>query len=176
MIDGFYAPVGGKEGKAAAMAKMAWHVALGRGNPAWDAVDRTNPLWQDALQPDAAQARGLVAEIGRRVADEIAFVVPDAQGEIVLPDSRWKRCAAGVVSQHLYIQAFLDYPDAANETVREIGLFAGAQPVDGLPPGQRWLTPAQLAGTGHLMRLVRYAVPVQRSPSNRPLFHFVETF
>jgi len=175
--DGFYAPLGGREGKAAAMAQMPWHVALGRGFAAWDVVDRNDPLWQDALLPDAAQARGLVSEIGRRIADEVAFVLrDDANGEIVLPDSRWARCPDGVVSNHLYIQAFLDYPDGANETVRELGLFAGGRAVDGLPPGQRWLPPGDVATPGHLMRLVRYAVPVQRSPSNRPLFHFVETF
>lgn len=176
MIDGYYAPVGGKEGKAFAMSLMTWHVALGRGDPAWDGVDRDDPLWQSALTPDAAQARGLVNEIGRRLADEVAFVVPDAAGSIVLPDSRWTRCAPGVVSHHLYIQAFFDYPDGASETVRELGLFAGGQPDADTPPGQRWLTPDHLVTAGHLMRLVRYGVPIQRSPSNRPLYHFVETF
>lgn len=176
MIDGFYAPVGGKEGKAYAMSQLAWHVALGRGDPAWDAVDRGNPLWQSALLPDAAQARGLVSEIGRRVADEVAFVLPDPQGEIVLPDSRWTRCAPGVVSNHLYIQAFLDYPDGAAETVREMGLYAGATHAASVPAGRRWVAPGDLQSSGHLMRLVRYASPIQRSPSNRPLFHLVETF
>lgn len=176
MIDGFYAPVGGKEGKAFAMSLMTWHVALGRGDPAWDAVDRADPAWQSQLLPDAAQARGLVSEIGRRIADEVAFVFPDPQGEIPLPESRWSRCPPGTVSNHLYVQAFLDYPDGANETVRELGLFAGGVIADGVAPGKRWLAPADLDAPGHLMRLVRYAVPVQRSPSNRPLFHFVETF
>lgn len=174
--DGYYAPVGGREGQAFAMKALSWHVALGRGDPAWDAVARTDPLWQSQLAPDAAQARALVAEIGRRLADEVAFVLPDGQGDIVLPDSRWSRAAAGVVSNHLYIQAFLDYPDAAGETVREIGLFAGGTAVAGLPAGQRWFVPADMAAPGHLIRLGRYAAPIIRSPSNRPLFHFVETF
>lgn len=174
--DGYYAPVGGREGQAFAMKALPWHVALGRGDPAWDAVARTDPTWQSRLLPDAAQARALVDEIGRRTADEVAFVLPDPQGDIVLPDSRWSRTAAGVVSNHLYIQAFLDYPDAAGETVREIGLFAGGVPAAGLPAGLRWLAPANVAAPGHLIRLGRYAVPIVRSPSNRPLFHFVETF
>lgn len=174
--DGYYAPVGGREGQAFALQALSWHLALGRGDPAWDAVVRTDPLWQSQLLPDAVQARALVDEIGRRLADEVAFVLPDPQGDIVLPDSRWSRTVPGAVSNHLYVQVFLDYPDATMETVREIGLFVGGVSMDGLPPGQRWFAPADMASPGHLIRLGRYAVPSFRSPSDRALFHFVETF
>lgn len=174
MTDGIYAPIGGREGQAYALFQVPWHVALGRGDPDWDAIDRDDPSWQSGLLPDAAQARTLVDEIGRRIADEVAFVRPDAAGEIVLPGTRWTRSEEP--TNHLYVQVFLDYANAASETVRELGLFAGGVTDPELPPGQRWFAPADVTGGGHLMQLIRYAVPVVRSPSVRPLFHFVQSF
>ncbi|MBF0374927.1 MAG: hypothetical protein HQL39_16095 [Alphaproteobacteria bacterium] len=174
MIDGVYAPLGGRIGQCFALSALTWHVALGRGDPAWDAADRADPLWQSALAPDAAQAMALVDEIGRRVADEVAFVTPDPAGEIVLPEGRWTRSASP--TNHLYVQVFLDYGDGAAQTVREVGLFAGGVTLDTLPPGQRWFVAAELVEPGHLMQLLRYAVPIVRSPSVRPLFHFVQSF
>lgn len=174
MIDGIYAPLGGREGMAFALSKLDWYIGLGAGDPAWDAVPRADALWQSRLAPDAAQARDLVAEIGRRRADEVVFVTPDDAGQIVLPDSRWSRSATP--TPHLYVEGFLDYSDAASATVREVGLFAGSVVDPALPPGQRWFTPGQVTAGGHLMQLIRYAVPVVRSPSARPLYHFVQSF
>lgn len=173
-VDGDYSPIGGREGQAQALLLLPWYVAMGLGDPAWDAVDRSSPTWQSALLPDAATSRTLVAEVGRRLADEVAFVAPDPAGAILLPDSRWSRSVAP--TPHLYVTAFTDYGDAAGHTIRELALFAGGTTIGGLPAGQRWFTPAEVAQPGHLMRLRRYAEPLQRSPSVRLMLHFVLSF
>lgn len=173
-VDGDYAPIGGRTGQAVALSLLPWHVALGAGDPDWDAVDRASPTWQSSLTPDAAQATALVAEIGRRVADEVAFVAPDPGGDINLPDSRWSRSAQPTA--HLYVMAQLDYADAAGMTIRESGLFANGASVDGVPAGQRWFASAEIADTGNLMRLRRYAVPMVRSANVRLKLHWVISF
>lgn len=172
MTDAQYAPLGGRVGTAYALSQLPWHIAIGRGQTAWDAVPRTAG-WAAALAPDAAAATALVDEIGRRLADEVAFVTPDATGDIELPDGRWKR--SGTPTQHLYVRAQLDFTDGAGQTVREAALFAAATPI-GLPAGQRWFTPVQLTAGGHLMQLVRFEFAFVRSGSVRQAFHFVQTF
>jgi hypothetical protein len=175
LSDAQYAPLGGREGLCYAMSLLPWSVALGTGDPAWDAVARTDALWQAGLLPDAADSRGLVAEVGRRIADRIEFVVPDPAGGIRMPDgSRWSVSAA--VSNSLYIEATFDFEDGLGMTVREIGLCAGHAVAAGVPPGQRWLAPAELAAPGHLMQLMRLAYPYVRAPARLPLFRFVHTF
>lgn len=173
--NGHYVPVGGREGMAAAAILLPWSIALGRGAADWDAVDRANAAWQSQLLPDAAQARTLVDEYGRRLADEVSFVAPDPEGEITdLPGGRWRR-TGGPVSPYLYVRAFLDFGDAS-DVVREIGLFAGGLAIEGAPPGLRWWGPADLAEPGHLMQLVRLAQPRTYDSGDRPHFHFVMPF
>lgn len=175
MPNGHYVPVGGREGMAAAAKLLPWSIALGRGDAAWDAVDRDDAGWQSALLPDAAQARALVDEYGRRVADEVAFVVPDPDGEIrSLPGGNWRRTGT-TPSPFLYVHAFLDFGDA-HDVVREIGLFAGGTAVSGTPPGRRWWGPADLDDPGHLMQLLRLAEPRTYDAGDRPQFHFVMPF
>lgn len=150
------------------------HLAWGTGDPAWD----TDP----ALKPSLVQATRLVAEAGRRVITKKAFVVPDPDGDIILPsglspegqvqESRYR--VVNFPTPSLYVHAAFDFGDAANLTIREKGIFCDTEVDPALPPGQRYFTPGQLVSSGELV-VAEIVTPFQRSPSVRQFEEFVIT-
>ena len=66
-----------------------------------------------------------------------------------------------------------DFADAANAVIREMGIFMGGSPVEGLPPGQRYFLPAQIANPGLLMAAQIILPSINRSPSVRQSVEFV---
>jgi hypothetical protein len=74
-----------------------------------------------ATPPETLQATALIDEIGRRQATTIAFVTPDGEGEIVVPNGRFSLSEAPTA--HLYLEFRYDFDDAAAATIRELGLY-----------------------------------------------------
>jgi hypothetical protein len=153
----------GRAALAAAVKAQSLHLALGSGDPAWDAGDRP---------PEDAAATTLLAEVGRRTVDEAAYVVADAAGTIIAPTGRYTLSAAP--TNHLFIRVAFDMADAATATIREQGLFVGTVAAEGLPPGLRYFEPGQIADPGILLLLQR-SVPIIRQPTTRETFEFVLT-
>ncbi|WP_240939316.1 hypothetical protein [Diaphorobacter sp. HDW4A] len=90
-------------------------------------------------------------EIGRRLATEVAYVVPatEIDGDIELPGKIfYKRVAEP--SQFLFVRATFGFDDAVGESVREMGVFFGTQIAAGVPAGQRYLSPDQIADAGEI--------------------------
>lgn len=154
----------GRAALAAAIKSQPLHLAIGAGDPAWDGGSRP---------AEPVNASALIAEIGRRGVDEVHFVMPDAQGEVVVPTGRFKLSA--IPTNHLFIRVRFDFEDAATSTVREQGLFVGCTTDPALPPGLRYFTPAQIVAPGILL-VLQYSVPIVRQPSTRETFEFVVTF
>lgn len=138
------------------------HLAWGLGDGAW-----TSP------PAEALGATALINEIGRRKVTEVGFVVPDIAGEIVLPTGTFTRSLTP--TNHLYCRTEFDFADASSSVIREIGLFVGTTVVGGLPPGQNYFTPAQIATPGKILHLENLA-PIYRSSAIRPSFEVVITF
>lgn len=154
----------GRAALAAAIKAQTLHLAIGSGDPAWDTTSRP---------PEPVNATALLAEIGRRTVDEVHFVTPNSQGEIVVPTGRFNISATP--TNHLFIRCRFDFEDAATSVVREQGLFVGTQVAAGLPAGLRYFTPAQIADPGILL-VLQYSVPIVRQSSTRETFEFVTTF
>ncbi|MBI3727369.1 MAG: hypothetical protein HY254_03435 [Burkholderiales bacterium] len=130
------------------------HLAWGRGLPAWDAAPTAETI----------TATALVDEIGRRVASQKQFVVPEtdpnAPNTIKVPGGDLYRIVA-TPSRYLLLEFVFDYGDGTGESIRELGLFVGTELAAGLPAGQRYFTPAQVVAPGrlymldHIPRLIR---------------------
>lgn len=153
----------GRTALARAIAEQPIHLAWGRGAPIWDA----DP------EPEPTSAAALLDEIGRRTATQVGYVVPDAAGEIEMVSGRYKLSATP--TRWVYVRFTFDFGDAEGETVRELGIFVGSKAAAGLPAGQRYFTPAQLADAGELYALERLP-KFTRNGAVRQVFEYVLPF
>ena len=115
----------------------------------------------------------LVAEVGRRKATQVEYVVPDANGVIEVPQGKYSISATPTLA--LYFKFFFDFADGVGETIRERAIFLDTVAAAGVPAGQFYLTPAQVQNPGTLLVLERNA-PIVREITTRQLFEFVVTF
>ncbi|PZP30443.1 MAG: hypothetical protein DI603_15070 [Roseateles depolymerans] len=153
----------GRIALARAIASQSIHLAWGRGDPAWDAQP----------QPEPTDATALADEIGRRIATQVGYARPDANGEIEMVSGRYTQSAQP--TKWLYVRFTFDFGDAELQTVRELGIFVGTQPAAGVPPGQRYLTPDQVAVAGDLYALERLP-KFTRNGAVRQVFEYVLPF
>lgn len=147
---------------AESIAARALHLAWGTGDGAWITPPAEN-----------AEATALQNEVGRRIPNLVGFVLPDAAGEIVLPSGSFT--ASATPTNHLHVRTNFDFGDAPSTVIREIGLFSNTTLVGGLPAGQQYFVPANLATPGRLLHLENIA-PIFRSPAIRESFEIVITF
>lgn len=148
---------------AESIAARALHLAWGTGDGAW-------------ITPTAesAAATALMAEVGRRIASEVAFVVPDVAGDIILPSgARFTRSVTP--TNNLFIRTAFDFGDASSTVIREIGVFSNSTTDPGLPPGQQYFLPADVVTPGRLLHL-EHITPIFRSPAIRESFEVVIVF
>lgn len=163
----------GRAAIAAAMANEQLYLAWGSGDEAWD---------QDgATLPSLVEATALAAEVGRRIVSSIGFVTPDDAGGIVIPVSQGangevqeaRYTVSATPTPYLYVLTNFDFADAANAVIREMGVFMGGAPVSGLPAGQRYFLPAEVADPGLLLAAQIIIPSINRSPSVRQSVEFV---
>lgn len=155
----------GRIGECAIFVGLPIHVAWGRGDPDWD----------DTPEPEPTNATALLDEVGRRTATQVQFVLPDAAGEIELPGGN-RYTPSVLPTKWAHVRVVFDYAEAAGETIREIGLFFGSEMVGGLPPGQRYFVPAEVASPGRLKVLQRLENKIVREAGVRQTFEYVLPF
>lgn len=146
---------------AAIKATGVW-VAWGTGLSSWDA----NP------QPEPVGATALVAETGRRRAQVIEFVRPDANGSIVLPQGKFSISATP--TDTLYVRCNFANTDAVGQQIREAAAFIGAKLVAGLPVGQDYYLPQNVADGGVMLMLDRFG-KIERSSEFSASVAFIMT-
>ena len=147
---------------AESIAARPIHLAWGTGDGQWD-----TPPAEDVA------ATGLINEVGRRKVFQISHVAPADDGEIVVPTGRFS--PSDTSTGHLYLAFRFDFEDAADEVIREVGVFVGSQPADTVPPGKFYLLPDELADPGTLLLLENIA-PLYRNAASRQTFEFVISF
>lgn len=138
------------------------HLAIGRGDAAWDVT----PV------PPNSGDNALVSEIGRRAANSL-FVLPSDTGEINVNGTRWTQSASP--TRYLYLSTTFDNADAAGETIREFAAYVGTRIKNTVPPGTLFFTPAQMDATGQMLLLDR-KLAVNKTIDLRDLLHFVVQF
>lgn len=153
----------GRAAAAAAINAQPLHMAWGSGDP----------LWDDTPFPEPADATELVNEVGRRRVTQAMFCLPDEQGGLIVPTGRFT--ASSVPTKYLYLRFAFDFTDAEASTIREIAIFSGTTAVPGVPEGQDYLVPSDIADPGLMVVLERIPALV-RSASVRQQFEFVIQF
>ena len=154
---------GGRAALATAIKAVPLHLAWGRGNPDWDTNRPREPRGATAL----------VDEIGRRKVNLVEYCIPQGDGEIVMLGARFTPSAQPTANLHFRTE--FDFNDGLGETIRELGVFVGSRPRDGLPAGQTYFAPQELADSGILLA-IDYITAVPRGVGARIAFDFVITF
>jgi hypothetical protein len=153
----------GRAALAEAIQARSLHLAWGEGDPAWDTA-LVQPLLSDTA---------LVAELGRAQVTQVGYAIPAEAGAIEAPTGRYDLVTGP--THDLYLRFDFGFADAANNSIREVGLFMGATMVAGLPPGQTYFEPAEVDDPGIMVSVERFASPLVRSPLTRQQFEFVLT-
>ena len=152
----------GRTAMAVALKAHPLHLAWGRGDPAWDAAPINESL----------AATALTDELGRVAVAVSGYAVPDPAGLIEVPTGFFTLSATP--THHLYLRFDFGFADAADQVIREAGLFIDSTMVAGLPAGQRYFVPADVADPGTLVALEHFPA-IFRSPLKREQFEFVLT-
>ncbi|PWC81251.1 hypothetical protein [Azospirillum sp. TSH64] len=126
-----------------------------------------------ARPAEPSDAAALVAEVGRRKAQQIEFVTPDADGGIVVPTGRF--AISPTPTNNLYFRFVFDFSDGSGETIKETAIFVDTVTNPDAPLGQFYFAPAEIVDPGILLVLQRSA-PIIRSAATRETFEFVVTF
>ena len=100
-------------------------------------------------------------------------MVPDDAGTIETPQGNFT--LSQEPTRWLYIRVVFGFDDAPTAHIREIGVFIGTETAAGLPVGQRYFTPDQIADGGHCY-LIDRAQNFERSGSVRAAFEYVLPF
>jgi hypothetical protein len=153
----------GRVAIATAIKARTAHLAWGSGDAAWG---NTPP------EP-AANSTALLAEVGRRKASQVEYCVSDINGAISLPEGRFT--ITSTPTNNLYFRSHFEFSEAVGSTIREQAIFLDTVAAAGVPAGQFYLTPAQVAQPGTLLVIERRA-PIVREITTRQLFEFVVIF
>jgi hypothetical protein len=148
---------------AAIKASTAHHLAWGSGNTAWGSNPPAPP----------ANSTALLAEVGRRRATAVEFCTPDVNGPISVTEGKFS--TTNTPTQNLYFKFHFDFEDGVGSTIREMAIFLNTVLAAGVPSGQFYLAPSQVAQSGSLLVIERRA-PIIREITTRQLFEFVVTF
>ena len=148
---------------ATAIKARTAHLAWGSGDAAWGNTPPAPP----------ANSSALLAEVGRRKATQVDFCTPDASGAISVPEGKFSISATP--TNNLYFKFHFEFEEAVGSTIREQAIFLDTVAAAGVPGGQFYLTPAQVAQPGTLLVIERRA-PIVREITTRQLFEFVVTF
>lgn len=150
----------GRTALAVALTSQPLFIGWGSGSAAWDTTPITPPT----------SATGLVAPLGYRPATTWQYVTPDANGSIIVPTGTFSPSANP--TNYVYLTFRFDYADGGTSVIRETGVFVGTTTIGGLPQGQTYFQPAQIASLGFLYAL-QYSPQLTRSADVRQSYEFV---
>jgi hypothetical protein len=156
-------PISGRIAIATAIKARTAHLAWGGGDPNWGSPAPAPP----------GNATALLNEIGRRKASQIEFCTPAPSGAISAPDGRFD--ISSTPTNNLYFKFHFNFEEAVGTVVREVAIFLDTVLATGVPSGQFYLLPAEVADPGTLLVIERRQ-PIVREITTRHLFEFVVTF
>ena len=153
--------ISGRAGMAKSIKNSPLYIAWGQGQ---HDVESNEKITEDPTQTE------LFREVGRRVVDDVQFVVGDDEGGLVTPTGRWT--ISEEPTNNLYISATFDFEDANGYTIREYGLFVNSEMSSDCSEGQRYFLPTEISNPGELLMLEN-CVPLIRTGDTRHECNFV---
>jgi hypothetical protein len=154
----------GRAGLAASVAARNIFLGVGAGDSDWDA---------DGTPAESIGTSALMTPVGFRKAAQVSFVLPNAQGGIVLPSGRYE--VSQSQTNYLYLRFTLDFENASTATIRETGILLDTVVNPALPPGQMFFSASEVTNPGTLY-LLEHVPAIIRTPATRETFEFVLTF
>lgn len=130
------------------------------------AIGKTSP-WEDDNNPPSPNSdmTSLDEIIGFKKLDSIQLVIPDDSGTISYRESNWKSVskedAYTKKAKWVYIEATIRYDELPLGFYRQIGVYTGLVPKEGVDSGKTALLPDEVENPGIL------EVVDNRKPSNR---------
>lgn len=158
-------PYSGRAAIAEAILSMPVHLAIGAGGEDWGDL------------PPALDYRveALAHEIGRKVVHRALFVIPDDQGEIILPNDKRYRVSL-TPTRGIYLQFLFDYDEGVGFLLRELGIFVGTRYKTPPEQNKTFWTPEELEHPGTLLYLNYPQDPDRYNPQKRGGYETVITF
>lgn len=155
----------GRAAVAAAIKNQDIFLGWGSGLPGWDA----NPPAEDIKKVS------LENPLGYRELTAAQFVVDSkaSNPSIVVPQGQFDPSPNQVPTKYLYLKFAFGQNDAAQGTIRELGIFVGTK-VSG-PGTQGYYLPSEVSSVGTLL-VLEYIDQLVRSSSIRQQFEFVIQF
>ena len=152
----------GRKLLARMLTGLTVHVAIGRGDGAWQ-TPPANPTTGTAL----------INEIARRQATIVGYVEPSTKEEatVELPGELYYK-ASVAPTKYLHISTTFGFGEAADEDVREIALFFNTVAAAGVAAGKRYLLPAEVANGGDCWGVL-YQKPDPRPGTKQATENFV---
>lgn len=150
----------GRAALAAVVKERPLYAAWGNGDPSWDTVPAVESMADTAL----------VSELGRVACAKSDYAVPDESGTIIVPTGTFS--LSPTRTSYLYLVFNFGFDDAADQDIREAGLYIDTVVSSGLPSGQTYFTPDDIEDPGTLLLLEHFPV-VTRSQTVRQSFEFV---
>lgn len=129
--------------------------------------------WGESPPQESITSDKLFDAVGYRQATTVAYCQLADDGDIELATGRFKLSA--LPTNHLYFKFNYDFEDALGETLKEVSVMVGTEPLDNSPAGQKYFTPEQVKSTGTLL-LLEHRRPLFRDQGVRESFEFVVSF
>ena len=149
-------------------------IAVGSGDPAWDNL--APPVTPDdvaKLLSEMSQQTELTDPVGFTRIRNKTFVVPDANGDIIMSDgTKWSKSSDP--SNAFLVEGLLDLTDATGVTLRENGVYAGTEFDGTVLPGQMYIPLANVTKLGTLVELTRFPAIVRDGSLSQTLQELLE--
>ncbi|CAM3966793.1 hypothetical protein [Pseudoalteromonas byunsanensis] len=129
--------------------------------------------WDTQLPSEPSTSTELTSVLGYREATRVLYCEADEQGEIQVPNGRYK--VVNHPTPHLYCQFNYDFNDGLSKSIRELGLMVGTVPKAGTPSGQLYFQPEDIEQQGTLL-LLEHRPAIYRDQGVRESFEFVISF
>lgn len=129
--------------------------------------------WAETVPDEEITATALSNVVGYRKSTAVQFCLPAPDGSITIPSGTFN--TSETPTNHLYIKFDFDFADATGKVIREIGVMVNTTANEGLPAGQGYFAPTEIASAGDLL-LVENRKPIYREVGVKETFEFVVTF
>jgi hypothetical protein len=157
-------PYSGRAAIAKAILAMPIHLAIGAGESGWGL---------EPPKPDY-ELTALADERGRKALYRGLYVIPDDNGEIILPNE--KRYTVSLPpTRNLYLQFIFDYNEGMGFNVRELGIFVGAT-MKNPQQGQTFFLPEEIEDPGTLLYINYPQDPDRYNPQKKGGYETVIVF